>query len=91
MVQRQRTDDRGRASGADVNQKEFQFDPPVRIAGQKKAILDRLSESPASNIELAAICIRYSARIHELRKAGYDIQTYHQDKASGVCWYKLHE
>lgn len=74
-----------------MNQQQFTFDSPPRITGQRKKILDRLAQGPVTNIELAAICFRYSARIHELRKAGYDIQTYYQDKSSGTCWYRLHE
>lgn len=74
-----------------MNQQRFTFDPPPRITGQRKKILDRLTQGPVSNIELAAICFRYSARIHELRKLGYDIETYREDKSSGTCFYRLHE
>lgn len=40
---------------------------------QGEMILDLLRLGPATSSQLNAICFRYSARIHELRKAGYHI------------------
>jgi len=72
-----------------MTQKEFEFDPPQRISKQSRAILARLQSGEVTNIELAAIAIRYSARIHELRKAGHRIELVKQDRESGVCHYRL--
>jgi len=44
-----------------------------RVTGQNAAILARLREGPATNVELSAISLRYSARMFDLRAAGYDI------------------
>lgn len=44
-----------------------------RVSRQAMAILSRLREGPATNGELLQIAARYGARIHELRKAGYQI------------------
>jgi hypothetical protein len=72
-----------------MNQREFVFDPPDRLTGQRAKIIERLQAGPASNAELTAIAMRYSARIHELRKCGYDIRIVRQDRESGLVWYDL--
>ena len=72
-----------------MNQKEFTFDPPVRLNRQQAAIVDRLRQGPATNAELVQIAIRFTARIHELRKAGHDIQIVRQDRDSGLVWYEI--
>lgn len=41
---------------------------------QGTRILRRLKQGRVSNIELNRMCFRYSARIYELREAGYSIQ-----------------
>lgn len=47
-----------------------------RTANQRARILERLREGPAYSDELADnFTHRFSARIHELRKAGHDIET----------------
>lgn len=43
------------------------------MATQADRILERLKRGPATNRELNGIAFRYSARIHELRRDGYDI------------------
>lgn len=43
------------------------------MATQNDRILERLKQGPATNRELNEIGFRYSARIHELRRDGYDI------------------
>lgn len=40
---------------------------------QADRILERLKKGPATNRELNQIGFRYSVRIHELRRDGYDI------------------
>lgn len=74
-----------------MNQQQFTFDPPVRLNRQQTAIIDRLRQGPATNAELVQIAIRFTARIHELRKAGHDIRIVRQDRDSGLVWYEMKE
>jgi len=72
-----------------VSQLEFQFEPPARLTKQCASIVARLQKGPATNTELSSIALRYSARIFELRKAGYQIEIISRDDESGVCLYSL--
>ena len=72
-----------------MNQREFTFDPPDRLTGQRAKIIERLQSGPATNTELTQIAMRFTARIHELRKCGYDIRIVRQDRDSGLVWYEL--
>ena len=45
-----------------------------RLKGQNKAILNRLRIKPATNTELARLSLKYTARISDIRAAGYDIK-----------------
>ena len=72
-----------------MNQQQFTFDPPARLNRQQAAIIDRLKQGPATNAELVQIAIRFTARIHELRKAGHDIRIVRQDRDSGLVWYEM--
>lgn len=60
-----------------------------RLGKQQREILERLRSGPATSGDLARIGIRYSARIEELRKAGYRIQIVKADHASGLRTYVL--
>ena len=60
-----------------------------RLSRQCRAILTRLQQGPASNRDLAAICLKYTGRISDLRKAGYNVECYDQDRATGLSWYRL--
>ena len=44
-----------------------------RLRGQNARVLARLRRGPASNAELAAISLKYTSRISDLRKAGFRI------------------
>lgn len=44
-----------------------------RIRGQNLAVLLRLRERPATSAELAAISLKYTGRVSDLRKAGAEI------------------
>ena len=46
-----------------------------RLDGSRARIRIRLEKGPATNGELAAIALRYGARLHELRRAGMRIKT----------------
>ena len=59
-----------------------------RLAGNRKRIIERLREGPATNAELSKIGgLRFGARIQELRKAGWDIEQSRRD--GGVFVYEL--
>jgi len=75
--------------GDGMNQKEFVFDPPERLTGQRLKIVERLQAGQATNVELSQIAMRFTARIYELRKCGYDIRIVRQDRDSGLVWYEL--
>ena len=62
-----------------------------RLGRQQRAILERLRRGPATNTELSQIAQRFSARIGELRDAGYDIRRTHDDHERGVYVYELVE
>ena len=44
-----------------------------RLTGQNAAVLSRLRAGPATNAELAAIALKYTSRISDLRKAGFTV------------------
>ena len=46
-----------------------------QLTRQSRVILERLRQGPATNAELTAVGLRYSARIHELRRAGHEIES----------------
>ena len=61
-----------------------------RTSKNQRAVLARLQQGPASNVELNEICFRYGARIHELQKFhGYKISKKHSH--DGVWVYTLEE
>ena len=62
-----------------------------RVANQREMILSLLRQGSVTNFELADICLRYSARIHELRKQGHNIETVMENKKSGLVVYRLKE
>jgi hypothetical protein len=61
----------------------------VRLSGQSLRILERLQSGPATNRELAEISLKYTGRISDLRKAGYDVRVVEQDRATGRTLYAL--
>jgi hypothetical protein len=60
-----------------------------RLSGQNAAILNRLQAGPASNHELAALSLKYTSRVSDLRAAGYDVRVVERDYASGLTMYRL--
>jgi len=59
------------------------FDPQVpdpkerpRLSKQSKIVLDRLRSGPATNYDLAAIALKYSARISDIRRSGVSVQNF---------------
>lgn len=61
----------------------------ARLSRQCAAILARLEAGPATNADLAALSLKYTSRISDLRRAGFDIDCYNRDRATGVAWYRL--
>lgn len=64
------TPDQGSDPAVPVNSTVAEWDVP-RLTKQHHAILSRLREGPATGPQLACIAIRYSARLEELKRAGY--------------------
>jgi hypothetical protein len=60
-----------------------------RLSRQCLAILGRLRQGRATNQELALIAIKYTSRVSDARKAGYDIRCVGLDHQTGVAWYAL--
>lgn len=61
-----------------------------RVTGQNAAILALLREKrEVPNYELAEIALKYSGRVSDLRKCGYDIRVVRRD--GGTRWYRLFE
>jgi hypothetical protein len=82
------------------------FDNPVRIAPtdthlvpqekprlsrQNQAILERLRRGSATNDELIRLARKYTARVSDLRAAGYDVRLVEHDHVTGITRYQLFE
>lgn len=76
----------GAADRADTTPARSDEEP--RLNRQQRAVLNLLrSRRRVSNLELNDVCFRYSARIHELRNAGYEITCTNAPR--GVRWYEI--
>ena len=60
-----------------------------RLSGQNAAILARLEQGPATNRELAAVSLKYTGRLSDLRAAGYRVSVIERDYATGLVTYAL--
>lgn len=66
-----------------------------RLSKQCAAILQRLEQGPATNVQLAAIALKYTSRLSDIRAwltASGDsrqVECYHQNKKTGESWYQL--
>lgn len=60
-----------------------------RLGAQNQAILTRLRQGPATNTELAEIALKYSSRISDLRKAGYNVVCASYSRKTGIAVYEL--
>ncbi len=58
------------ALGVSTNISIDEADVP-RLSAHHRLILERLAQGPATNLELGAICQRFGARLHELKRAGH--------------------
>lgn len=60
-----------------------------RLEGQNAAILEILRAGIATNTELARVSLKYTARISDIRAAGYEIEA---RRVKGGLWeYRLIE
>jgi hypothetical protein len=59
----------------------------ARLSRQCLALLARLRQGPATNVELSAVAMRFGARLEELRRAGFCIEAKRGD--GGVFTYRL--
>jgi hypothetical protein len=60
-----------------------------RLSRQCAAILARLEQGPATNRDLAGLSLKYTSRISDLRKAGYQVAVTDRDHGSGRTVYAL--
>ena len=79
-----------RTYGVEFNRSVPEAEKP-RLSGQCRLILAKLREGAATNDELARIARKYTSRISDLRKAGYDVQCVEHDHKTGLTFYELHE
>lgn len=81
------------ASLFDVIDKLPATDPNVqssdkkRLSGQNRKILELLKRGPATGRELAAISMKYTSRVSDLRKAGCEIEC--KQRPGGNSLYTL--
>jgi hypothetical protein len=72
-----------------VRDRNVSDDDKPRLTGQNAAILERLKYGPATNAQLASLSLKYTARVSDLRAAGYTVTCERQP--GGVCIYRLEE
>ena len=60
-----------------------------RLSGQTLAIVERLRKGRATNVELAALSLKYTARISDARAAGHAIEVVDRNHKTGLCVYEL--
>lgn len=58
-----------------------------RLSRQCQVILDMLQVAPRLNVELAAVSLKYTSRVSDLRAAGYDVVC--ERIEDGVTMYRL--
>jgi hypothetical protein len=60
-----------------------------RLSRQCALILERLQKGSVTNFELAAMALKYTSRISDLRKAGYTIGIISRNQVTGETVYRL--
>lgn len=63
----------------------------ARLSLQAQKILGRLKEGRATNYQLAVIALKYTSRLSDLRRAGYDVRIVERDTATGITVYELRD
>lgn len=62
-----------------------------RLSAQANRIVELLRERPRTNDELSRVSRKYTSRISDIRKAGYDIRCVHHNHETGVTVYQIFE
>jgi hypothetical protein len=62
-----------------------------RLSSQNERILAILRRGPVSNDDLSRIARKYTSRLSDLRKAGYDVRVKSRDHKTGLVVYELVE
>ena len=62
-----------------------------RLSGQNLTILEALRRGPMRNTDLALIALKYTSRLSDIRKAGYEVRIKERNTATGVVVYELVE
>lgn len=60
-----------------------------RLSNHNETILSLLRKGPVTNVEIAKISKNHTARISNIRKAGYDVRCKFLDRKSGLTEYRL--
>lgn len=61
-----------------------------RFASSTQKIVDRLLQGPATNAELSKISLKYTSRISDARKRGYQITCTRKDSiGTGLTEYRI--
>lgn len=71
--------------------KELPGEAKPRTESHMRKILTRLEQGPVSNRELAAISLKYTGRISDLRMNGYVIECFDHNRETGEAWYRFPE
>lgn len=61
----------------------------ARLSRQCQDIVAVLSRGTATNQELSRISLKYTSRISDLRKRGWNVQVVDRDVKRGITWYAL--
>jgi hypothetical protein len=64
-------------------------DEKKRLATQTDEIIARLKAGPATNWQLAAISLKYTSRVSDARKLGYQIICERSSATKGLTTYSL--
>jgi len=62
-----------------------------RLSGQSRLILARLQQGPMTRDEISAIGRNVTARVSDLRKAGYNVRCIEHNRKTGFSRYALVE
>jgi hypothetical protein len=71
-----------------MNQLALELNGP-RLSRQCAEILTLLKTGPATNHMFSGCSLKYTSRVTDLRRAGYDIRVIDRNHRTGVVWYAL--
>lgn len=82
---------RDKPETVEVNRGPSMAPEAKRLNGHCQKILERLRLGRASNRELAAISLKYTGRISDLRKAKHKVKLVSRDRETGLTFYELEQ